>query len=543
MSLVAVIHGSRLTALNVVGEEPRRGQVAVEMIRTGDWIVPRQQGELFLSRPPLQNWVIGLVGMARGQVDRWAIRLPSVLAVLGVVLLIHAYGRTFLSRAAAWVAAAGFASMVQVIELGRLGETDMMFTLLVSASLLLWHYGRTVGWSPLRTWTTAYLMVALGTLCKGPQAPAYFAATVGAYLLVTWRWRDAVSWSHLAGIGLWAAVVGAWQIPYTLAAGFDAAFRIYGNDVAIRFDETTWRTYVEHFFSYPAEILFGCLLPWSLLLVAYVNRDFWRKLGPARDHVVFLVCALAVTFPTVWFVPTARGRYYMPLYPCFALLAALVAQRCWEAEGSERWAWLWRGLLTGMAAVMALAGPIVLGVTLIDRDSLVAQPLAFAVAYLAASLGLAAVAFWARLGRTDRQRIVGAASVALFLGLTVAGAFTNSLLRRTEDQADAVARVRERIPASAKLVSLGLAHHVFTYHYGEPVESMPVPKPGEALPAEVEYFCFHNAVVSPERLDFPFETLEVIPCDRFRGSKSNNVVTVCRRPPATAQGGGSNAPR
>ena len=74
------------------------------------------------------------------------------------------------------------------------------------------------------------------------------------------------------------------------------------------------------------------------------------------------------------------------------------------------------------------------------------------------------------------------------------------------------------------------------YHFGEPIEPIPVPKPDEAPPADVEFFCFHNFYVSPEKLDFPYQTLATIPCDRFRGTGSKNRVIVCRRLPATAQG-------
>ena len=45
-------------------------------------------------------------------------------------------------------------------------------------------------------------IVGLGMLTKGPQAPVYFAAVVGAYLLWTRQWRAALSGSHAAGIGL-----------------------------------------------------------------------------------------------------------------------------------------------------------------------------------------------------------------------------------------------------------------------------------------------------------------------------------------------------
>src|SRR5438034_3693528 len=48
----------RITDLSIRGEESRWATIAVEMIHTGDWIVPRQQGEPFLSRPPLGSWLI-----------------------------------------------------------------------------------------------------------------------------------------------------------------------------------------------------------------------------------------------------------------------------------------------------------------------------------------------------------------------------------------------------------------------------------------------------------------------------------------------------
>src|SRR5690348_12071040 len=82
VALVCALFLPQLTALNVRGEETRRALVATEMIRSGDWVVPRQQGELYFSRPPMGSWLIALVGLVQGQVDVAAIRLPSVIAVL-----------------------------------------------------------------------------------------------------------------------------------------------------------------------------------------------------------------------------------------------------------------------------------------------------------------------------------------------------------------------------------------------------------------------------------------------------------------------------
>jgi 4-amino-4-deoxy-L-arabinose transferase-like glycosyltransferase len=407
-----------------------------------------------------------------------------------------------------------------------------MLTLFVSGSLLLWHYGDTQGWPALRTWTVAYLMVALGTLAKGPQSLFYFGSVVGVYLLIARRWRDAIRWAHVAAIAMFVAIVAAWQVPFYLSTGWQPMLQIYGKDVALRFDDATWLTYVNHFFAYPAEILFGCMLPWSVLLVAYLNRDFRRKIGAAGSHVLFLVCAIAVTFPTVWFTPGARGRYYLPLYPCFALLIGLVVQRCWETEPTANWQRLWRQFVAGLAVVMVGMGAGVLVASFVGGGKLpFAQPGWFAVTYAVLAAGLALVAFRSRHASTPPRQVVGAVCIAAFMGLTFVGAYTNSLAERSVDHAAMVAELRQKMPADAKMFSLDLAPHVFTYHYGDPVTPVALPQPGDRLPPEVQYVCFRSGFVSPEQLGFPYETLAVIPCDRSWKENSKDYVTVVRRLP------------
>ena len=104
--LVVTIYFTRLTALPVCGEESRWASAAREMIASGDWIVPRQQGTIFPERPPMTSWAMGLVGLARHAVDLTAIRLPSIAAILILTWLIYAYARAWMSRlgsfASAW---------------------------------------------------------------------------------------------------------------------------------------------------------------------------------------------------------------------------------------------------------------------------------------------------------------------------------------------------------------------------------------------------------------------------------------------------------
>ena len=102
----------------VCGEESRWASAAREMIATGDWIVPRQQGTVFPERPPLGSWAMALVALVHGDVDLVAIRLPSALATLALVLLIYLYARRWVGRLGSLAAAAIYATFGQVMQIG-----------------------------------------------------------------------------------------------------------------------------------------------------------------------------------------------------------------------------------------------------------------------------------------------------------------------------------------------------------------------------------------------------------------------------------------
>src|SRR4030042_5021562 len=57
----------------------RYAEVAKEMIQSGDWVVPRFNGEIFLHKPPLLFWLIALPSKIYGSVTPLLARLPSAL--------------------------------------------------------------------------------------------------------------------------------------------------------------------------------------------------------------------------------------------------------------------------------------------------------------------------------------------------------------------------------------------------------------------------------------------------------------------------------
>lgn len=528
--LLAGLYVTNLDGITIRGEESRRGRIAWEMLHSGNWYVPTMQERPVFYRPPLQNALIAGVASVHGKVDAWALRIPSVIAILLTVIMIYGYGRSFLSRLGAFAAALGFASMGQVIELGRLGETEAVFTLFVAGSLLNWRWCLNKGTSPWLMWTSSYALAAAATLTKGPQAPMYFVGGVWLFLIVTRRWRMLVSLPHLAGIAVALSVLALWQVPYAMQMGLATSFRVYVGDVASRFGDMKTMTIVKHLISFPLEIVFGSLLPWSLLLLCYANRSFRQSLGRLREDVLFLAVCAAISFPSVWIPATASLRYYMPMFPIFACLAGIAIERIGACAPDTLWPNLFTRYQRTLTLIAAGTGCVVLVASVAFPSLSWAQSIPFAACYFAACFALAAVGWWAAQAFTPKGIMIGMTTTACFLGLTYSTLLVFVRQRISEDAPGAIAQLRDHLPADQPLVSLGPAHHLFLLLYGETVPQLPVNQ-ADLDRAGTDYFCFWvwSGGVKPADIPFEWEQVAAISCDRNRRSNPVDTVIVGRR--------------
>jgi 4-amino-4-deoxy-L-arabinose transferase-like glycosyltransferase len=485
---ISTVYVGRLGTQPLAGEETRWATGAREMLATGDWIVPRQQGHVFPERPPMNMWSMAAVGCLRGDVDVVAVRLPSVLAVLLTSLLIYLYGRKLVSPFAALVAALVYATMGQVLQIGRLGESEAMFTLFVSASLHLWHLGYLRRWPPLATWCLGFACAALAALVKGPQAPAYFAAITGVYLAVRRDWRYLVGWQYAVGAGLFVAIIAAWQIPFYLATDWQAVSATWSGLAA---DRIHFRGLARHIATYPLET-FACLLPWSPLLVALVKRETRDLLADRRSVTTFLYTALLVAYPTVWFATGARGRYFMPLYPIVAVLIALIVERCSIAQPGyyPRRAWHQFLLLCGTLIAVVGVGSGASGTLFESWSRELYQPSWYCM--VLASVAAAIVFILWHCYRTPLRFVpmIAVLAVATFTGFGYTGAVINVNVARWNDVMRPIADVKELIPDGISLVSFAPIEHRFAYYYDDPIPELAWPETVEDLPTNVEYFCF-----------------------------------------------------
>lgn len=528
LALTGCFFGIRVTDLSVRGEESRRGRIAWEMWHNGDWTVPRFQGQPVFFRPPLQNWLIALVGMVCGEVDAAALRVPSVVAILLAVTVTYGYARSFLSRFGAFTCGLALASVGQVLELGRLGETEALFMLFLSGSLFTWKWCENKKVSPYLTWSLSYALAALATLTKGPQAPFYFVGSILVYCLLTGRRRKLVSLAHLGGILTALLVVGFWQVPYTMRMGLSDSIEIYFHDVGPHFYEMSVKTVVLHMVTYPVELA-GSLFPWSTWLVLLLSRRVQEQLRTHRDDALYLGICLAVAFPSVWLAPLANVRYYMPLFPCVAVLIGIVAESFVDSRDLGGWATFICWYQRLLAGTMVAAGVGTLGVSWIDPASDLAQSIPFALIYLA-SCGAAAAALWRFSALTSPAALTVTFTLfACFLGLSQSTILVNIRQHWSEDARQAVRALKEKIPPGASLVSLGVAHHLFLLHLAQNVRMLKLDAQDPDAWGNDGYFCMWVKGNDDVRLCFPWKLIARISCDRNKSSDPTEIMIVGRR--------------
>ncbi|HET6422151.1 MAG TPA: glycosyltransferase family 39 protein [Planctomycetaceae bacterium] len=526
--LLAVgLYAPRLTTLSIRGEESRRAIIAREMVQSGDWVVPRQQGAVRLSRPPLQNWLIAGLSVAFGEMNLAAVRLPGLISTILTVGLIYWYARRRLDRTASLVSAVAYASVLQVLEQGRTGETEPIFTFLVAASLLLWH-GCWMESQPRTAWLLGGLFGGLAMLTKGLQAPLYFFGSIWAYLVLTRQWRALFTPAHAIGVMMFAGVVGLWQAAFVAQMGLANGWMIYFWNVQNRFHDPRVITILEHIATFPIIIVVACLAPWSWLLLGYADRTVRQALGQRRDVVMFLAISILVCFPTVWLPPAARPRYFMPLFPCFAVLIGIVLQ-CLLEQRAQQTSRLWSRFVWGSAVAMVAAAAIVPILSLTLPQTELFPPIDQAVMFALVALTAAALVW--RIGDSLSDFAVRRVSlaIAVVLGAAYVGPIITSQYQRSGDLPVTAAIARAQLPPDAKLQSFGNLHHVFLYYFDRPVALLPKLDSDAEIPAELGYFLINGEGRERPELPFAWDQIAVVSIDRTKRDVPKETVIIGRR--------------
>ncbi|MCG8328943.1 MAG: glycosyltransferase family 39 protein [Chitinophagales bacterium] len=324
-------------ALNVMdfrGEEPRRALVAWEMLQLNNWMRPTIQGWPYYNKPPLFNWILIIFYKLTGSTDNWVVRLPSLLAYVGMVILHYRVAQKWLGKEIAlWSSFFMLTSVHHLFFASVLsGELDLLYALIVYAQALAifvayqrQHY--------LRLFILSYLLLSLGFLTKGIPSILFQGATLLGVAIMNKHWKWLFSWQHLLGalLGLipLVAYFGAYEMRY--GEGWLYLFNLLEEATQKSAGENKLLDSLLHIFEFPLQF-FADHLPWTLALFLLPFRKM-KALVKENALLRFSLLFIIANIWVYWISPGTRQRYlYMFLPFVMVLLAAFFHHRIYKIK-------------------------------------------------------------------------------------------------------------------------------------------------------------------------------------------------------------------
>jgi 4-amino-4-deoxy-L-arabinose transferase-like glycosyltransferase len=331
--------------------EGREGVVIDEILSSGEWILPRRNGEIVPSKPILFHWVGALTGFVRGEVDEFTLRFPSALTAL---LFLTYFSRVMVIRVhvlAGVIAPLLLLSTYGYVRLAQDGRVDMVFAALSASSVLVWlaHASECLRrGAPLTALgRKTYLLVAVlsgfAVLAKGPLGIILPAVVIVSIL----AWFHGVRSIRYAIRPEWIAALLI-PLPWYLAASVLGSEGFIGRQLI--FENVSRFVGAEGISakspSFYALHLFTQGAPWTVLFVVYLGllaysefkkvrgqSDTNRFLPSDSNYRFWIVSGLIWIFSLLLLFTVSSGKrrgYLLPLLPAVALVLTVRIVASWE---------------------------------------------------------------------------------------------------------------------------------------------------------------------------------------------------------------------
>ncbi|MDQ2919855.1 MAG: glycosyltransferase family 39 protein [Verrucomicrobiota bacterium] len=306
-------------------EEGHRVLPAVEMLGSGNYLVPHIGGQPYLRKPPLINWLVAASFKISGYQNEWSARFPSIVSVLIVALVFVILTPSILGESGSFVAALGWLTSLGMIEKGRMIEIEAVYVSLFALAFLCWLTWWRTKRSPWLAWFAPWVFLGLGLLAKGPALLLFFYALVTTILLRTKRLREIFCLQHSLGILLMLAIFAGWAIPFSNATRVDQISQTWSNELLNRFTGSEG-TFNDWLLNFPLALAY--FLPLGLALPFL---RFAKMPGEEGEIARGLFFGAAVPFILILMLPGAIQRYVLPtLIPACCLLGLAVKSNSFE---------------------------------------------------------------------------------------------------------------------------------------------------------------------------------------------------------------------
>ncbi len=338
-------------------DEPRFARAAVEMLETGDYLVPTFNGELRADKPPLIYWCMNPWIRGWGPTDL-AVRMPSILGSLVMAVATFHIGRNLggsrLGYRSLWL----LMCMPIPIFIGTAATADGILMAGVSVSLAV-MVDRLVNGKKSSHFAILSLALAWALLAKGPVGlAAFWLGTVFIALLgkTAVRWDRRWWWEASGATVIALACFMAWGFPANQQTGGELLQVGLGRHVFQRISEPLESHGGSGFIGWLASLPFYLPVlmvgaaPISALLIPGVFR---RSTDGNEDRKTRVILA-GLTVPVLLLmtlVATKLPHYILSAFPGVAVAGAWLWSSFGERDSSV---WSSRSFRVGRALTVLM---------------------------------------------------------------------------------------------------------------------------------------------------------------------------------------------
>lgn len=325
------------------------GQIARNMVESGDWVIAHLDGVPYMEKAPLPYWLIAICYMVFGVHD-WVARIPTALAAVLLCFATARYGAWAFGRRAGFYAGLALATSVGLFLFTRILIPDVMLALAICLCFMAFQRAMEEDGDEQypRRWP-ALLGIALGVgvLLKGLIALVVPIGGALIYLVLTRRLFSHDTWRRLRPLSvicIFLLIAAPWHVLATLRmppyfnfsmhsgpGEYHGFFWFYFiNEHLLRFLNLRYpRDYntVPRLAFWLLNLLW--LFPWSAYLPAAAKLSYKPVDRAGRTRLLALCWA---GFLLLFFTFSTTQEYYsMPMYPALALLLGCAMDS--ESEG------------------------------------------------------------------------------------------------------------------------------------------------------------------------------------------------------------------
>ena len=363
--LIMVIYlfmGTRTTLWD--HDEPRFARATVEMIESGNYLVPTFNGKMWADKPILFYWFMSVPVRLLGPTE-FACRFWGGVGAAVTSLLTFFIGqRLFGAKAGLW-AMIVLASTLEMIGVGTLATIDAVLLPFIVAVVAIFVQSAI---SRIRIWHIILAGIALGAgmLAKGPMG----LQPIVVIAVTLWLGRKAglevrrFVWPFAAVLIIGGLIFLAWAIPANNATHGEF-FRIFiGRHVLTR----AIKPMEQHggnfllYLPYYLPIIIGGFFPWTLHLPGAISSVLGGRIGGQYCRALLISWVVPI-FIVMTLAATKLPHYIVFIWPAMALAVGgtiVAAKQDGLTERDRMWlrrgVWFF-GLFAIVTTLVLMIGP------------------------------------------------------------------------------------------------------------------------------------------------------------------------------------------